>query len=338
MEWEDAEGNVASGQGESNSAEGAHEEAKGRGATEHMTEYQSKYCSPKNEASAGDLIYLMHGKPGSGKTTAACTISRKFPSSLSELLNHKREVYLDDIVVVEFDDDATIGLTMQYGITFKYRLNFKSILRKFSRNKGKVKKDPEFVKALMATANEVDEIIDKDPNVCASIHDTMTSMDIDLVPFLMNADNGYADVNGENETIKRSTYGVVAGIHHQYFKAVTTVRPGVATIFTFHQKVLEEMVQGKASAKKANELKQNNLKLGNATVNVVPQITGMTQNLYIGRCSQEFICVNTGKEYFITADPYMGQRAKNRFPEIIKGKQEPHLRKLIEKIDAECVA
>ena len=77
---------------------------------------------PASETAMKDIIMLIHGPPGAGKTHLAATVSKQFPSEFPP----SRPVTLTDVAFISVDSGALDGLNAQ-GVDVQYSVNYMDV-------------------------------------------------------------------------------------------------------------------------------------------------------------------------------------------------------------------
>jgi hypothetical protein len=286
------------------------------------TTFEPKLFGSKNIDDIDDMTINLHGDPGSGKTFAALSASKFWPKDLKAQFKSQKKISLEDVLYVGWDR-AGLGGLRQYGIDVPLRIDMKATAFKYK----------DLLDAVEAMTDEMTEIFVKKPEVKFNIHDTISRFDDVLVDYVFDTMPTYRfdRQTGENIVDNRATYRTIAACHRRYHHAITDVPAGVLTMCLFHQKVLEPV-----DGMKSEQEKQLIVKMGNRLVRTVPQMTGQAINAYTADCSLELVCVKRGDKRFLYPEVVEGQRAKNRFPEVLDGPQEAHMGKLLAKLKKVC--
>jgi len=271
-----------------------------------------------------DLLVNIHGVPGSGKTWAALSASNYWPKDPAK---NTKPVVLKDTIHIGWDRGGLVGV-LPHKIRPAYCVDMPAVL---AACKGDIMKSCERV------INDTSELVNKHPEIRLIVHDTCTRMDRYFVAFWMDPKN--MPTNRQDVTDTRAAYGKIRDTHHLYQSSMLQTRAGITSVFLFHQKVLEEAAGGKEDARRAAIARQAITKLGDQLVNVVPDITGQSLNVYTADASLELVAVTTAVPntpgqfaYWLYPVVHRGQRAKNRFRSVIADKQPADLGALISRV------
>lgn len=270
-----------------------------------------------------NMVINMHGVPGGGKTFAALSASKFWPKTLQR---QKKKLVLEDTLVVGWDPAATIGL-LQYNMRVRYDINMVNVLNKH---------EGDVLNATSAMADEVDRLVNADPGLSLLIHDTVTTFNTKMGVYWLSDDHcPISQRTGKQDT--QAAYGKILRGNLEYADGMTNLPDGVTSIFLFHQEVIGE------SKNETQKLKQDQARMSQNSVNVIPSVIGKGLGPYTANASMELVCAKSpvpGKkgqfQYWIYPDEVRSQRTKNRFASILTEKQPAHLGKLLDKVRKAC--
>ena len=289
-------------------------------------EKKPNWLQSSDEQSIKNIQIILHGQPGSGKTTTAVSASSYFPDKLPDKKCSKITHKLEDMLFLAYDKGATIGLK-ERGISVQqfdvrsFRGDERQWIREFDTRPTIFEASEFGLKVLM------DEIRGN-TKIQWVVVDTISALDRDLVTYYL--ENAPLSKKGEPDT--RGAYGLVLCAHKLFHDAVLSLGCGI--VYCCHS-----MTAGTELSPAQEAVKMTITMPGSP--DILPAITGKGALAYKG---------DSTLELFIHAQPIPGGKgklqrwaypvlhpehsaeAKNRMELSLEGKEEPHLGKIIKKL------
>ena len=263
------------------------------------------------------VFMFIHAPEGAGKSTLALTISDMCPEPWPPV-GLKERVWLDDIFYIAVDSKAIAGMySMNVVPRYVFDLD-KLITDEATWKAAKFPARPPMSAAAEFALDKAEEWLKKNPNGKIVV-DTLSTLNAGLL------------VEFTDKNPKRM-YGEALN-WHRVFHYRLKYMPFKACVYLAHSKALwmanDETLQSQM-AKEAGKALDD--------AEIVPDISGQAVQIY----QREAIFVGTidvvtppggkGRKRYLYLEKVNGKGGKNRFEHIVKGKQEPHLKKLLEQI------
>ncbi len=281
------------------------------------------------------MIFLLYGKPGAGKTTAAQSASQYWPDEFPA----KKPVMLRDTMQISWDPAGRVGVRAG-NVRCAYNVNAVSLMaqrRKSASDNAVEQKD--ILDIMSRVTDEVQRIVAIDDNVTMVIDDTITFLNAYLNAHWSHPDR--IPLNRDQDEDTQAMFGKILRWHTIYLTSRLLLPADVVSWFLFHGKSLQESVE----IKNKKERKHQQMVRMTNDVTALPSITGGALDLYTGAASVEFAMIPTQppvgskakSERRCYTEPHEGYRAKNRLPEGILSTYElPPLKNTIAKIAKAC--
>jgi GTPase SAR1 family protein len=221
---------------------------------------------------AEQLVIVVHGQAGSGKTTSAASLSKHWPKTgLPTSKATKANLVLDDLYWISFDLAATVGFR-ERGISVPEFSVPSFIADKKQWIEAGFKQTPSLKEAMTTGLQCLAATAAKGKTKWAVV-DTISTLDRDVL-----LDEQFKTEDG------RRAYGELYTMHMSFHYALR--RLGLNVCYLSHSKYITEPVKTNPEAH-ANRQKQA-VVLSAGSPDVVPAISGQGQGVYINDASFMF--------------------------------------------------